>query len=275
MIEATKLTKEEFSNLKPLNNNVIIECVIPKEEIRPSGLIIPKDIDYFIAHDIDGVNKTDTSAHLDRYGVVTKVPDKLSYNGDGKLQNDWMMPWETEMELQVGDMVWFDFYRGKHSPFLEVEDKTYRVVNYRFLIVAKRQCFGCISEDNNGVSLVYLTDGINKYEKLEGHELTSEQLKKVILLNGYCLFEQVFETPDSKLIIEKQLNKSQGIVKYIGNRNKSYKNIKKFDDIDIQIGDKVLFRNETECLLENENHYKFDTVPLRYNQRADVLGLIN
>jgi len=246
MIEATKLTKEEFASFKPINNNVIIECIIPKEEIRPSGLIIPKDVDYFIANSVESANHIDTSAHLDRYGIVTKVPDKLIYNP--KKGYDWLMPWETEVEVQVGEMVWFDYYHGKHCPFIQVENKMYRMINYRYLIVAKH-------------SIMYSVADI---------------IADIVLpLNGFCLFEQVFESPSSQLIVDKHLNKKQGIVKYLGNRNKSYVSRKRFDDIDLQVGDKVIFRNETECLLENENHYKFDNVPLRYNQRADVLGIIN
>lgn len=257
MIEAAKLTKEEFDNLKPISNNVIIECVIPKEEIRPSGLIIPKDVDFFIANGIEGANSVDTSAHLDRYGVVAKVPDKIYC--ETEKDSLWKVPWETELELQVGDMVWFDYYRGKECQFIQVEEKTYRIVNYRFLIVAKRKLYD-----------VTLTT----------YPPQNKEVYINIPLNGYCLFEQVFETPNSQLIFNKQQNKKQGIVKYTGSRNKKYyraskKRPEKFDDIEIKVGDRVVFRNETECLLENENHYKFDNIPLRYNQRADVLGIIN
>jgi hypothetical protein len=185
------------------------------------------------------------------------------------------MPWETKVEVQVGDMVWFDYYHGKYCSFIQVEDKMYRMINYRYLIVAKRiKSIEEISKDKyfHGLTMKIDERGI----EINKNEFESQW---TIPLNGFCLFEQVFESPNTQLIVNKHLNKKQGKVKYIGNRNKSYLKHKnkpeRYDDIEIKVGDIVIFRNETECLLENENHYKFDNVPLRYNQRADILGIIN
>jgi co-chaperonin GroES (HSP10) len=231
-----KLTAKEFDRLKPIGNNVIIECVIPKEEVRSSGLIIVKDPEFFVAKDKDGIEATDQSAHLDRYGIVKKTPESL---------NCKKMDWETDMELKYGDIVWFDFHSGLHCPIIQVEDKEYRIMEYQNLIVAKR--FVPVIE-----------------------------IDCVVSLNGYCLFEEISNLPKTKLILPfEHIDKQVGITRYAGNKNKSYRNKKKYDDMDIQINDKVIFRNQVNNLLENDMHRIFSDVPLRYQQRTDILRILN
>jgi co-chaperonin GroES (HSP10) len=248
-----RLTPKEFDRLKPIGNNVIIECVIPKEEVRPSGLIIVKDPEFFIAKDKDGIEATDQSAHLDRYGLVRKAPESL---------NCKKMDWETDMELKLGDIVWFDFHSGLHCPIVQVENKEYRIMEYQNLIVAKR---------NKSVEV------LNQKEicdVLLGGE--SQYPYQIITLNGYCLFEEISTFPKTKLILPfEHIDKQVGITRYVGNKNKSYRNKKKYDDLDIQINDKVIFRNQVNNLLENDMHRIFSDVPLRYQQRTDILGILN
>jgi co-chaperonin GroES (HSP10) len=239
-----QLTAKEFDRLKPIGNNVIIECVIPKEEVRPSGLIIVKDPEFFVCKDKDGIEATDQSAHLDRYGIVRKTPESL---------NCKKMDWETDMELKYGDMVWFDFHSGLHCPIIQVEDKEYRIMDYQNLIVAKRIDWNSFDLNEKGFS---------------GDE--------IIPLNGYCLFEEISNLPKTKLILPfEHIDKQVGITRFVGNKNKSYKNKKKYDDMDIQINDKVIFRNQVNNLLENDMHRIFSDVPLRYQQRTDILGILN
>ena len=239
-----QLTAKEFDRLKPIGNNVIIECVIPKEEVRPSGLIIVKDPEFFVCKDKDGIEATDQSAHLDRYGIVKKTPESL---------NCKKMDWETDMELKYGDMVWFDFHSGLHCPIIQVEDKEYRIMDYQNLIVAKRIDWNSFDLNEKGFS---------------GDE--------IIPLNGYCLFEEISNLPKTKLILPfEHIDKQVGITRFVGNKNKSYKNKKKYDDMDIQINDKVIFRNQVNNLLENDMHRIFSDVPLRYQQRTDILGILN
>jgi co-chaperonin GroES (HSP10) len=243
-----KLTAKEFDRLKPIGNNVIIECVIPKEEVRPSGLIIVKDPEFFVAKDRDGIEATDQSAHLDRYGIVRKVPESL---------NCKKMDWETDMELKYGDFVWFDFHSGLHCPIIQVEDKEYRVMDYQDLIVAKRILF-------------------DTYPSMSKLSLHIQSGIDIIPLNGYCLFEEISNLPKTKLILPfEHIDKQVGITRYVGNKNKSYRNKKKYDDMDIQINDKVIFRNQVNNLLENDMHRIFSDVPLRYQQRTDILGILN
>jgi co-chaperonin GroES (HSP10) len=250
-----KLTTKEFDRLKPIGNNVIIECVIPKEEVRPSGLIIVKDPEFFVCKDKDGIEATDQSAHLDRYGIVRKTPESL---------NCKKMDWETDMELKYGDMVWFDFHSGLHCPIIQVEDKEYRVMDYQDLIVAKRYL-------SNFCGVIDIAEWI--------HNTGCIPIKdsyEIIPLNGYCLFEEISNLPKTKLILPfEHIDKQVGITRYVGNKNKSYRNKKKYDDMDIQINDKVIFRNQVNNLLENDMHRIFSDVPLRYQQRTDILGILN
>jgi hypothetical protein len=99
---------------------------------------------------------------------------------------------------------------------------------------------------------------------------------EIIPLNGYCLFEEISQLPKTKLILPfEHIDKQVGITRYVGNKNKSYRNKKKYDDLDIQINDKVIFRNQVNNLLENDMHRIFSDVPLRYQQRTDILGVLN
>ena len=257
--EIYKLTIEEFERFKPFNNNIIIECIIPEEEVRPSGIIIVKDPEFFISTSKESVEALDQSAHLDRYGIVRKIPDKLDCK---------KMDWETELEIQIGDQVWFDYHSAHHCPIIQVEDNKYRVLEYYNLIVATRK----YNWRENFIGSITKESFDHEKYKDPGYMFPI----KIIPLNGYCLFEEVSEIPKTKLIIPFQhIDKKIGIVKFIGNKNKSYKNKKKFDDINFEVGDKVFFRNEVNNLLENPMHRIFSDIDLRYQQRTDVLGVIN
>jgi co-chaperonin GroES (HSP10) len=258
------LTQKEFDRLKPINNNVIIEIVHRNEDDKTkSGLILVTDYNSIYANDIPSAEKHDCSQHLDRWGVVTKVPERLYFNDfKPKFRNQynpksWMMDWETDIEIKLGDQVWADYHSLLHSVILKVDDgKQYWVVNYQNLIVAKRK--------------------IGRRPVLEDYTLT---IYETIPLNGHCLFTRINEGLKSKFIIlEEKINKDQGIVKYTGSKNKNYayrENRHKFDDIEINKDDKVLFRWDVETLLEDKQHRFFEDEDLRYAQRCDVAGILN
>lgn len=255
-----KVSSQEFSKLRLINNNVAIEITHRNsEDTTKSGLVIVQDPALFAAHSIETAENYNLSQHLDRWGVVAKLPERLVFAKHNKM---FGMDWETDMEIKVGDLVWADYYNLHHCPVFQVEDKQYWIVSYDCLIVAKREI------------LLHQSDNIGDIFGFE-----------IIPLNGYCLFEQVNEGLTSKFLeLPKEINKKKGIVKYIGSHNREYsktwdkvgqefKPSKWCDDVIIQPGDEVVFRTEAECLLEDEQHRFFEDTNLRYEQRKNILGV--
>src|ERR1035437_911894 len=145
--EYIRLSKEEFDRFRPLNNNVVIENILPKDyEVRKSGLIMVKDPSLFIHSSVRSAQEStvDQSAPLDRIGKVVKIPDKLYFKKripqtdpeykQKMLAQDWKMEWETTIENKIGDIVAFDYYEGLYCKILQVEDKEYRMTTYDMLI---------------------------------------------------------------------------------------------------------------------------------------------
>lgn len=257
-----KISNDEFSKMRLINNNVAIEITHRNSEDKTkSGLIIVQDPAMFVAHSIESAENYNTSQHIDRWGVVAKLPERLVYAKHNRM---FGMDWDTDIEIQVGDLVWGIYHDMYHCPIFKTETKEYWIVPYDILIVAKRR-------RNDAVILKSIEDCKWVYD--------------IIPLNGYCLFEQVNEGLQSKFLeLPKEINKSKGIVKYAGSRNKEYtktwstkeqRNIpsKWFDDIEINPGDEVVFRTQSECLLEDAQHRFFEDTDLRYEQRKNVLAV--
>jgi hypothetical protein len=252
--EIFRLTAKEFDRMKLLNNNVAVEIIHRNANDKTnSGLIIVQDPAMLTAHDIKAAEEYDTSQHLDRWGVIVKVPVKLHFTPKGKNSN-WKCDWETGIEVKFGDLVWADYYNLHHCPIIRVEDKEYWIIQYQCLIVAKRI----------------------KYEvTITTYPLKNETIYDIIPLNGFCLFEQINEGLTSKfLIMDEKINKSKGIVKYVGSCNRNYNSPKKYDYPDLQPGDEVVFRTNSECLLENSQHRFFEDINLRYEQRWNLHAII-
>ncbi len=254
-----KISQQEFDSMRLMNNNVAIEITHRNsEEKTKSGLIIVQDPTMLTAHSVETAEMHDSSQHLNRWGIVAKLPNKLKYAKHSKMAG---MDWDTEIEIQIGDYVWADYYNLHHCPIFQVEEKQYWIVTYDCLIVAKRP-----------IRIAgYGDDGILNYI--------------FIPLNGYCLFNQINEGLTSKfLILDEKINKTKGITRFVGSRNKEYSQqwnssygrfipSKKYDDIDIKPGDGVIFRTEANCLLENAQHRFFADEDLRYEQRWNVIGV--
>jgi len=260
--EIIRLTAEEFDQLRLINNNVAVEITHRNLNCKTkSGLIIVNDINSFTVNSVENAESYDTSQHLDRFGTVAKLPEKLNFVPKGKASNLYSnrCEWETEIEIQVGDLVWADYYNLSYCPIFKVEDKEYWIIGYQCLIVAKRVIK--IGENN-----------IKEFYK-----------EKIINLNGFCLFEQINEGLQSKFLkLDEKINKQEGIVRYTGSMNKEYFSKKRLgihtgypsDDVELNPGDKVIFRNETERLLENSQHRFFEDCNLRYEQRWGIQGVI-
>lgn len=250
-----KIKKQEFDNLHLINNNVAIEIVHRNSEDKTaSGLVIVQDPSLITVKDIASAENYNLSQHLDRWGKVAKIPDKLKYAKHKKIPG---MDWDTDIEIQVGDLVWADYYNLHHCPIFRVLDdnsfRDYWIITYDCLIVAKRIRYETI---------------------ITTIPIQNETIYDIIPLNGYCLFEQINEGLQSKFLeLPKEINKYKGIVKYTGSKNKNYNDTKWYDDIDIFPGDEVIYRMDAECLLEDEQHQFFENENLRYEQRRNILAV--
>jgi co-chaperonin GroES (HSP10) len=255
-----EITQAEFDRMRMLNNNVAIEITHRNaEEKTKSGLVIVQDPKMFSVHSVQAAEQYNVSQHMDRWGIVAKVPDRLIFAKDNK---HYGMDWETDMELKVGDLVWSDYYTlncSVDTTIIKVEEKQYWIVTYDLLIVAKRK-------HDTGTWLNYWYN--------DSKDGTVDSWEEVIPLNDYCLFEQVNEGLKSKFLeLPKVINKKFGIVKYNGKLTKRYNAKGRFDNVELRRGDEVVFRLEFECLLEDPQHRKFEDCDLRYEHRYNIQAI--
>lgn len=172
------------------------------------------------------------AAYSDRVATVFGVPEKLTCVKN----KEHTMLWECDVDIEVGDEVFFDPTESLHSQkvYCEKDKQTYAISFYGSIVLAKRK-------------------------------------DTVIMCNGYVLLEQVYEEK-SKLGLEKEKPIfNQGIVSYVGKPNKRYrvKNKNGYyrtdEGCDIKVGDMVLldmpqytWMLEDWCfaVFDNRNMYK-------------------
>jgi hypothetical protein len=198
------VTKEQLTNGLVPSNYVLCETYYTSEGAKTkAGIIYGVNTDLIYA---DADNPDDHTSHAADMAevslIVTKLPQKLYFNPDDPNNS---MPWETEMELQVGDVVWTDIMETSNAITLVCEGKMYKLLPYQDLYCAKRE-------------------------------------DKVIMLNGYILCEQVKKKAISELDVTScdLIDPTKGIVAYLGNSNKRYLQEDYVDFEDLRVGDEVL-----------------------------------
>jgi len=205
----TKISREEFNNSTVPSNYVIVELLREEDQaMSKSGV-------YMGMHEDDtweDERETHSADIASVVGRVAKLPSKLTF-GD----KDNELPWETEVELQIDDLVWFNLIETKNANEITVDGMIYRCIPYRDCYVAKRE---------------YWRD------KWKGEKYT-----KIIMLNGFVLLEQVKIPRLSDFdLLDHGVYEDRGIVKYFGTPNKSYVNPNYVDALDIKEGDLVYFQ---------------------------------
>jgi hypothetical protein len=214
------ISKEELERANIPFNHVLIKMLHTSEGIKSKGgVIIGFNTDTVYA---EGDNSW--SADLaECYGEVYKVPQKLFFAKDDPNSMDW----DTDMELMVGDIVWFSILESKNSVQLLCEGVLYKSIPYSDCYVAKR--------------LIIIEHPVHFHDGILGAE--PEAVNHVIPLNGYVLLEPVNFDKLSHLdaISDTQIDKSRGIIRFIGNAPKSYLNDSYAHIFDLKVGDEVLF----------------------------------
>lgn len=223
----TDVTREQLDEgILPVNH-VLVEAEEPQDGRKTKGGIIcgfNEDVVYAEGSDSHAADM------VVPYGKVYKLPESLYYNED----DNNSMNWETEMELQVDDMVWFSIMESYNAVTLRCEGKLYKILPYADLFVAKRE---------------YWVD------KWSG---STKRATKVICLNGIVLCQTLNKKKISELdhVSESQIDPTRAIVKFIGEPNKRYKHPSYNDHKDLRVDDEVLLANRTSLLfLERKTYF--------------------
>jgi len=267
-----ELTSEQIRKIRPQGSMVLIKLDRIPEEIKlESGKVIYIDPNY------------EPEKHAAVTGHVIATPPLIySYS---KLRRD-SMPWDTDMELEIGDYVIFYYlaavnaFRKEDPKWLKDENENFYVfVKYENFYVAKRK-MGNI-DDYNFMAEAKVADPVfsslnpgKTKIAITGGEVYPVDEKgdyhKIIPLNGYCIIEPVINEEYQKLEkkykeleldVPKQLMKKfsakYGIVKYLGKPNRAYRTPGS-DGGDIKVGDRVILRRIANITLEYEYHATFD-----------------
>jgi len=237
-----------MSRLLSCRNQVLVKRKYKNEEQQTeSGVFVIADSSFRPA------------LHADRIAEVVLVPPGLYYHKHSYSHYQYggeSMPWDCDMELQVGDTVVHTFMNRDDIVNIEVEDEPgelYRMMPYDDIYVARR-----------------------------GDE--------VIPLNGYCLCEEVEKESMSDVLeiilcdkegdIEAPIDKTVGKIAYVGKPNRAYRGDGWERDLDgdmkVNVGDTVIKRrSDIHIRLEEDLHNKFFDSPVMYFiiQRKDIYGV--
>jgi len=210
-----ELTREELDRAEIPMNHVLVEMIHTSVGIKSKGGVILG----FLVDDVFAEGDDSHSANMaECYARVYKVPKALYFNPDDPQSMDW----DVDMELQVGDMVWFSIMESKNSPEILCEKTLYKSIPFSDCYIAKR---------------IYKGGPCDSYE--------------VIPLNGYVLCEILYKPKlsDLDVLSENTVDKTKGRVKYVGTPPKAYLRKEYCHIDDLQVGDEVLFDNPAAVFL--------------------------
>ena len=230
--ERLTVSFDSIENMRLMNNQVLIRVYfIPKDGVRTKSGIILAGMEW---------NENERVA---RFGTVAKMPNKLVFKEDLP-QHDkgnalYHMEHKTEIDIEVGDVVYFGRIAGGSSPIVKCGDITYFLVNYAELIMRIRD-------------------------------------EVITPLNGFAIVSPVqqdkIEIKGLILNFNKKQNRQLGVVKYLGNPNERYYgSIMK--DAECEVGDAVIFKGEFFMELDDDLFKSLDE-KLGYVQRCWIIGVL-
>lgn len=224
-----RIDEKELKEMKlsSLSNMVLIKVPdFEKERKTKAGVILDvnPDIQYFDQG--EGSHMADLARVV---GIVEKVPDGLLPDGD-------ILPWETTMDLEIGDIVWFDYMDGMNSTSFIIGDDEYRLIPYA-------SCYAYIRDSRSN---------------------------SLACLNGYILFEDVM-LPDDGFSTERKVDSSKGKIYALSNpvvHSLDYWT----EDIEVAVGDHVVFRKKfPRVYLERQKYFQQLDKKLFRGQRKDII----
>jgi len=200
----------EFEDIQMLNGYVLIE--VDLNLTTESGLVIPFAGSLTESYDREG--------HCVRRGSVKSFSNECMYNRDNN-----QSLWKNEVEIEVGDEVYFDYIASIDSVKILNNNKLYYVLPYYSLYIAKRKIDA------------WKTD--------------------IIMLNGYVLCSEIDNYTGFFTTIHKDKRNPIVEVKYIGSKNEEYLDGEGYD-VDIKVGDNVEVFHYTMIKLEDDSHLSFN-----------------
>lgn len=192
--------------------------------------IMMKGEDGEVSLEID--NSFDRVAHSVRTGTVVAIPEKLIV-GNGRDK----MPWRVPNEIEVGDLALFSYdpitrILNGTDPLFMWKDRYFILVPYYNVAMVKRN--GKIIPVNGYVIMEPVS--INDEDKLLG-------------------YHQKFLTPDA---IGKFTSEKIGIIRYLSAPVEYYYGVPAaVDDMELEVGDVVLYRPKMDIPLEDDLHREF------------------
>lgn len=179
-------------------------------------------------------NSYDPHSHMVRSGKVVSLPTSMKV---GISRDDKLMPWETPVEIEIGDTVFFGI--NPVSRIINGHDKVFSVnggyilgVNYKDISIAQR---GDEVKILNGFVILKL--------------LNIQQEDNLLGANGGIILPDTVATAESKFL---------GEVVAMGTPIKKYaKHRDQCDTDEIDIGDIVMFRQKTDIKIESYYHQFF------------------
>lgn len=220
------LSKEELKRAKIPTNHVLVKLIYRSEGLMTKGGIV-------VGFNEDTNYAEDDSYHVsdiaEIYAEVVKVPEKLFFDKTSPQSMDW----ECAMELEAGDIVWTNALESKNANEIHCDKEVYRSIPYADLYVAKRTIY-----------------------------VNSMKVTVNIPLNGYVLCSPAYNQKVSYLDVTSKdtIDKTRGVIAYIGNPVKQYLRDAYCDIEDLRVGDEVLFAPKTPLfwLERNASLAKFD-----------------
>jgi len=214
-----ELTKEELERTKIPLNHILVKMLHSSEGAKSKGGVVVG----FLVDDTFENDDGHAASLAEVYGEVFRVPDKLFFDPDDPKSLDV----DVDMELQVGDTVWFDIMEAKNSCEFLCGNTLFKSIPYYACYVAKR------TREMKPVP----DEGMIKSIKTES----------IICLNGYVLLSPINLPQISPLdvISEDQIDKTRGIIAFIGNAPKAYLRDEYSHIEDLKVGDEVILDKKT------------------------------
>lgn len=224
-------TKAGVIHINPHTLKVIGPFVLTKVDSLTYESVIIKGRESNIEIKIDASFNTEN--HVARIGTVAALPGHLRMDNGHRF-----MPWEVDMELEIGDEIFFNFDSVARvingtDPLYIHGDEVYIMVHYSTIVAAKR--------------------GGN-----------------LLILNGYCLVEPVTLKEEDEIFygksniitpdyISKHPSHRIGIIRYVGSPIKRYLS-GTYEEPNVKPGDKILYKDKLDISIEYELHRKFSEI---------------
>jgi hypothetical protein len=189
---------------------------------------------------------------------VVAVPKKLKVLDP---MHPYAMDWETEQEVQVGDIAYFNKLSVMKAQKLG-----------EYLLIPYQRCY-CVKRGEqiipiNGYTLI---EPVLEEQKLKSEVLVLDCVAEYAEIVAKDITHQASFRNDLKPAPKLKELKSQGIVRYIGKPNKRYVDDRWHDNVDVQVGDYVYLVDMTYPKLEPELH---QTIGNYYCvQRRHIMGV--